>query len=75
MASYAINISKLEEAIKIAGSMSDLAIKAKISYQSIIDWRKGRKYPSPESCRKIQKATGGLVKAEELLPDFPWHDM
>lgn len=75
MARYESNIEKLREAIEIAGGMGNLSAKSKISYQSIMDWRSGKKSPSPISCKKIEKAVEGKVKAEELLPSYPWEDL
>lgn len=74
MARYELNFDKLKEAIEIAGGVGALSSKSKISYQSIIDWRAGKKSPSHESCKKIEKATNGRVKAKEILPDYPWDD-
>lgn len=75
MSRYETNIEKLKEAIEIAGGVSALSDKSKISYQSIIDWRSKRKSPSPISCKKIENATEGKVKAKDLLPDYPWEDL
>jgi len=27
------------------------------------------------SCKKIEKAVDGSVKAEEILPDYPWEEL
>lgn len=75
MARYTTNLEKLNEAIEYTGGVGALAAKARVSYQSIIDWRRGLKSPSQESCQKIEKATGGKVKAKDILPDFPWDDL
>lgn len=75
MPRYEANLEKLREAIDIAGGVSALSLKSKISYQSIIDWRSGRKGPSNVSCKKIEKATNGQVKARDLLPDYPWDEL
>jgi hypothetical protein len=52
MARYTINLEKLKEAIDYVGGVGELASKARVSYQSIIDWRRGLKSPSQESCQK-----------------------
>ena len=75
MARYTTNFEKLKEAIDCVGGVGELAAQARISYQSIIDWRRGIKSPSQESCQKIEKATGGKVKAKDILPDYPWDDL
>ena len=74
MSKYEVNKEVLQKAIDMLGGVSALAEKSKISYQSIIDWRSGRKAPSPISCKKIEKAINGEIKAEEFLPDYPWED-
>ena len=75
MPRYETNLEKLGEAINLVGGVSALSSKSKISYQSIIDWRGGRKAPSHMSCKKIEKATNGLVKAKDLLPGYPWDEI
>jgi DNA-binding transcriptional regulator YdaS (Cro superfamily) len=72
---YELNLEKLKEAINVAGGVGALSSKSKISYQSIIDWRGGKKSPSHVSCKKIEKATEGAVKAEDILPDYPWEEL
>jgi DNA-binding transcriptional regulator YdaS (Cro superfamily) len=69
------NLELIERAIKDAGGLSKLALKANVSYQSVIDWRAGRKTPSPISCQKIEKPTGGDIKAKDILPDYPWEEV
>lgn len=75
MTRYTTNIEKLKEAIGYVGGVGALAVKARLSYQSIIDWRRGVKSPSQTSCEKIEKATDGKVTAKDILPDFPWDDV
>lgn len=67
-----LNKEALQKAIDLLGGVSSLSNKSKISYQSIIDWRSGRKSPSTDSCIKIEEATNGKVTRQEILPDFPW---
>ena len=69
------NLELIERAIKEAGGLSKLSLKANVSYQSVIDWRAGRKTPSPISCQKIEKATGGSIKAKDILPEYPWDEL
>lgn len=75
MPRYETNFTKLNEAIEIAGGVGALSSKSKISYQSIIDWRSGKKSPSPISCKKIEKTLEGAIKAEDILPDYPWDEL
>ncbi len=72
MSKYEVNKEVLQKAIDMLGGISALAEKSKISYQSIIDWRSGRKAPSAESCIKIEIATDGTISRKDILPDFPW---
>ena len=74
MARYYANIEKLKEAIHLLGGNMKFSQTAIIPYQSLMDWQSGRKSPSPENCKKIEKATGGKVTRQEILPDFPWSD-
>lgn len=74
MARHNLDIEKLQTAINILGGVSALSSKSKISYQSILDWRSGRRAPSVESCIKIEEATDGKIRRKDLLPDFPWGD-
>ena len=69
-----VNLVKLNEAIKMLGGIGPLALSLGMSYQSIVEWRGQRRKPTPLSCKKIEKATGGKIKAEELLPDFSWDE-
>jgi len=52
-----------------------MARKANVSYQSVLDWKHGRASPSPINCQKIEKATEGQIKAEDILPDYPWEEV
>ena len=70
-----MNLEKLKEAIEVAGGVGSLSSKSKISYQSIIDWRAGKKSPSQVSCLKIERATEGKVKAQDILPGYPWDEL
>lgn len=72
MSKNSANLELIEKAIKLAGSMTALSNKIHVSYQTILEWKKGRKAPSALNCQKIEKATNGEVKAEEILPDYPW---
>lgn len=69
------NLQYVFKAIEIIGGVRQLAISIGTSYQSVLDWKNNRKSPSPINCQKIEKATGGKVKARDILPDFPWDDL
>lgn len=65
----------VEEAIKIAGSMTNLSKKMKVNYQSISDWKTGKKAPNAANARKMENATEGKIKAIDILPNYNWDDL
>jgi DNA-binding transcriptional regulator YdaS (Cro superfamily) len=69
------NTEILKKAIDIVGGLTQLSIKVNVSYQTVLDWKHGRRIPNPTNCQKIEKATNGKIKAEEILPDYPWHEV
>lgn len=69
------NTEILKKAIDILGGLTQLSIKINVSYQTVLDWKHGRRTPTPTNCQKIEKATDGQIKAEEILPDYPWHEL
>ena len=69
------NLEILKKAIEIAGGLTQLSIKANVSYQTVLDWKHGRRVPTPTNCQKIEKATNRAIKAEEILPDYPWDEL
>lgn len=75
MSKQRANVESILRAIEIVGGITALSLKANISYQSVIDWKSGRKTPTPTNCQKIEKATEGQVKAQDILPDYPWEEL
>ena len=75
MSKQIASIDAIKKAIDIVGGNTQLSLKANISYQSIIDWKSGRKSPTPLNCIKIEKATDGKVNRREILPEFPWDEL
>ena len=69
------NLEILKRAIDILGGLTQLSIKVNVSYQTALDWKHGRRIPTPTNCQKIEKATDGQIKAEEILPDYPWNEL
>lgn len=61
-------MSALERAIKIAGSLSQLAEAIDASPQVVQNWRSRERVP-PERCADIERATAGAVTCAELRPD------
>lgn len=70
-----LNVDSIFKAIEIAGGARELSIKIGASYQSVLDWKNQRRVPSTANCQKIEKATDGQVKAEDILPDYPWEEL
>jgi DNA-binding transcriptional regulator YdaS (Cro superfamily) len=69
------NVDPILESIKILGGVRQMAIKISVSYQSVLDWKNKRRTPTPVNCLKIEKATEGKIKAEDILPDYKWSEL
>jgi DNA-binding transcriptional regulator YdaS (Cro superfamily) len=69
------NVLAINKAIEIIGGGEKLARKLEVSYQTVLNWRNGFMVPSMPNCIKIEKATEGKVKREDILPDYPWDDL
>jgi DNA-binding transcriptional regulator YdaS (Cro superfamily) len=69
------NVDPILKAVEIIGSIRKLALKIGVSYQSVLDWKNSRRSPTPLNCLKIEKATEGKVKAEEIMPNYPWNEL
>ncbi len=69
------NVEAVNRAIELAGGATQLSLKINVSYQTVVGWKHGRKYPNVVNCQKIEKATDGQVKAEDILPDYPWEEL
>lgn len=64
------NADKIKEASEIVGSSYKLAISMGVGVVAVYAWIHGRSTPDPINCLKIEKATGGKVKARDIRPDF-----
>lgn len=53
-----------------AALVADLRMSPIYLWQLATSWQ-GRR-PSPELSARIERATGGAVRCEELRPDIPW---
>lgn len=62
----------VQKSIKIVGGAKELAAIIGVSYKSVLDWKNGRTGVNLQNCLKIEQATKGKVKKEELLPNYPW---
>ena len=63
---------KIKDAIDIAGSAVKLARILGVGVVAVYAWVHGRSAPDPINCLKIQKATGGKIKARDIRPDYEW---
>ncbi len=68
------NIEEIKKAISLFGSMNKLAIAINANNMSVFNWTHGKAVPSPLSCMKIEKATKGKIKKEDIRPDFDWEN-
>ena len=66
-------MNAISKAIGIFGSQSSLANAIGTSQTAVSLFLQGRKRPSAETAMRIEAATKGAIKAEEIRPDVPWH--
>lgn len=69
------NLQAIHRAIELTGGLTNFSLKVNISYQTALNWKHGRRIPSPLYCSKIEEITEGKVKKEEILPDYPWEKL
>lgn len=69
------NLKAIEKAIEIAGGAEKLARKIEISYQTVLNWKNGFAVPSVLNCVRVEKLTEGVVKREDILPNYPWDEL
>lgn len=69
------DVLSIEKAVKIIGGAEKLARKLEVSYQTVLNWRNGFTVPTPLNCVKIEKATNGAIKREDILPNYPWNEL
>jgi hypothetical protein len=61
-----MEVTPLEKAAAIVGNANKLAKAINRKQSTVWGWMK-RGWPSPDACRAIEEATGGKVRAAELL--------
>ncbi|MBA3814262.1 MAG: helix-turn-helix domain-containing protein [Alphaproteobacteria bacterium] len=66
------DVEAIKKAADICGSLSKLAIAIGANYTSVFKWAHGKTVPTPLNCMRIEKATRGKVKKEEIRPNFDW---
>lgn len=69
------NLEAVKKAIETVGGAKQLASAIGVSYKSVLDWNTGRTGIALGNALKIEKATDGQVKAEDILPDYPWDEL
>lgn len=69
------NVLSIEKAIEVIGGAEKLARKLEVSYQTVLNWKNGFAVPNSLNCVRIEKITGGVVKREDILPDYPWSEL
>lgn len=62
----------IDKAAEILGSQKALADHLGVTRGAVNQWKDpGRKVPA-EHCPEIERATGAVVRCEELRPDVAW---
>ena len=67
-----MNKQAVERAIAHFGSQTKMGKECGIPQTLISDTLLGNKRFGAETCLKVARATGGLVKARDLRPDIDW---
>jgi DNA-binding transcriptional regulator YdaS (Cro superfamily) len=68
-----MSMNAISRAIECLGSQEQLAKAIDLTQAAISQYVTGNKRPSAEVAIRIEDVTEGLVRAEELRPDIPWH--
>jgi DNA-binding transcriptional regulator YdaS (Cro superfamily) len=66
-------MNAITRAIEHFGSQEKLAKALDVSQGAISQYATGNKRPSAEVAIRLEEASGGAIKAEDLRPDVPWH--
>lgn len=61
----------LKRAIEIVGSQKQLGLAVGVVPQVVNNWLRRGNVPA-EYCPGIERATGGVVRCEDLRPDVDW---
>lgn len=68
-----MSMNAISKAIDCMGSQEQLAKAVELTQAAISQYVTGNKRPSAEVAIRIEAATDGKVRAEEVRPDVPWH--
>lgn len=66
-------MNAISKAIEIVGSQEQLAKAVDLTQAAISQYATGLKRPSAEVAIRIEAATKGRVRVEDIRPDVPWH--
>jgi DNA-binding transcriptional regulator YdaS (Cro superfamily) len=66
-------MNAITRAIEHFGSQEKLAKALDVSQGLISQYATGQKRPSAEVAIRLEDASEGTIKAEDLRPDVPWH--
>lgn len=66
-------MNAISKAIDCLGSQEQLAKAVDLTQSAISSYVTGIKRPSAEVAIRIEAATDGKVRVEDLRPDVPWH--
>jgi len=66
-------MTPIETAINASGNAYRLAKAIDVPPQSVLFWRNGERRVPAEYCPRIELATNGRVRCEDLRPDVAWH--
>lgn len=69
------NVAAIKKAIETIGGAEKLARKLEVCYQTVLNWKNGIAVPNSLNCVRIEKITSGVVKREDILPDYPWNEL
>lgn len=67
-----MSVAKILIACECVGSQAALARHVGASVAFVNQWATGRRPVPAEFCPKIERATSGAVRCEDLRPDIEW---
>lgn len=65
-------MNAIQSACDAVGGQAELARTLNVSPSAIQQWRNGVRPIPAERCPLIERATGGVVRCEDLRPDVAW---
>ncbi|MES1979746.1 MAG: helix-turn-helix domain-containing protein [Pseudomonadota bacterium] len=65
-------IDPVDKAAEILGSQTALAALCGVSRGAVNQWKDPKRKVPAEHCPRIERATNGQVRCEELRPDVSW---